>query len=340
MDAKTPLSETPAVPVAAQWGRVCPLLPLTAERSPSSSPVPPPTAVEVSPQSDSRFNSWQVKAAARAEGGAVTLEMVVLPASLGTLSLPPEPAPPLAPSPPPEPTPPAAVEPAPPTPEAVWEETPEQAAEQLTPPLPPPETVETVRVTPLRRFFGNVPIWQWGLWLGLMALAVGGGFRAGTWAIRQLPSFQTDNPTPPPAAPPALLALTTARPLTIWQMGEGRLAVYQVEQSYATAHLAILTGRTRAAAAAQRLLEKRWFGSGRFEPEGDRTRRLPLALCGQFLDTTREEGLYRLDTRTVPATRDRLILRRGHRQQAVVVVAYGRNPPRLADELLKSLACR
>jgi hypothetical protein len=123
-------------------------------------------------------------------------------------------------------------------------------------------------------------------------------------------------------------------------MGQGRLAYYELRVPYAAAHLAIVTGRTNVAAIAQRLMVQRWFGSGRFDPEVDRIQRLPVTVCGQNLDNTREEGLYRIDTAALPAIRDRLILPRGDRQQVVTIVAYGRNPPRLADELLQSLACR
>jgi len=335
-DTKTPLSETAALSVAARWGRVCPLLPLTApvEMSPRPDPLPQPVLPAGNP------NPWQVKAAARAEGGTVTLEMVVLPGPVAAESPPqaatePVPPPQMATEP---------IAPPPPPPEDFWEENPEQAAEQLPPPLPPPETVQTVRVPPLRRFFGNVPAWQWLFWVGVMAIAVGGGLTFGRWVVSGFPGFRTDpTATKPPVATapaPSLLTLANARPITAWQLGRGRLEVYQLEESYATARLAIVTGRTNVAATSQRLLEKRWFGSGRFEPEAERTRRLPIALCGESLDKTREEGLYRLDRRTVSAIRDRLILPRGDRQQVVTIVAYGRNPPRLADELLKSLACR
>ncbi|MGQ9865480.1 MAG: hypothetical protein ACUVSQ_04240 [Pseudanabaenaceae cyanobacterium] len=294
---------------------------------------------------------WQVKATARAEGGTVSLEMVVGPIAPKREELPPLPdsvPEPIAPRAAEIPLAPAPIAPPadPVPPEVLWEENPEGAAEQPPPPLPSPETVQTVRVAPLRRFFGNVPVWQWLFWLAVMAIAVGGGLRFGRWVVRRLSNFQTDQAVTAPvspapaAAPPALLTLTNARPTTTWQIGRGRLDRYEFRVPYATAHLAIVTGRTNVDKIAQQLLTKRWFGSGRFEPEAGRSQRLPVTVCGQNLDNTREEGRYRIDTAALPAIRDRLILPRGDRQQVVTIVAYGRNPPRLADELLKSLACR
>ncbi|NJK60708.1 MAG: hypothetical protein HC918_11340 [Oscillatoriales cyanobacterium SM2_1_8] len=136
------------------------------------------------------------------------------------------------------------------------------------------------------------------------------------------------------------MTFTAGNPDQVWQMGNGRLEIYVRQTPYATARLIIVTGRTRVATTAQRLLNNRWLDSGRFEADPTQTQRLPVTLCGQSLDNTREEGIYRVDALSLPAIRDRLTLPQGDREQVVVVVAYGRNPPRLADELLKSLACR
>ncbi|NJK60742.1 MAG: hypothetical protein HC918_11550, partial [Oscillatoriales cyanobacterium SM2_1_8] len=176
--------------MAAQWGRLCPPLSLEAEVPPTPPPreLPPPQPWVEPPSA----NPWQVKASARTEGGSLTLEMVMIP-----------PAPDLAQAVPPPPKAPVAPDPAPTeplsTPESRWEDDPEQMAEALPPPLPPPDTVRTVRVTPLRRFWGNVPSWQWAFWLGLMTIAVGGGLIFGRWLTRQLPELQNRPAAPPPS---------------------------------------------------------------------------------------------------------------------------------------------